>query len=174
MSLQKGPKGFQKGHKWFPRTKMGDVKIGISHLKIKNPEQVTMSNKYAIRAEAKQYEVGRAIVDAHPELSWANFDAEKFVQVRAEFVNFLNQNTAKEINEKRWINNILNELGGDFLVRLMDALKKGKKLDKFDLERADTLLDHLFRLDKLKHGDKHVSVNYDIKYIQDLNDYSRN
>ncbi len=149
-------------------SKLGQVKKCLHTVKITHPDQVNNSNKIDIKKAAKRSEVGNAIVDAHPGMSWERFDHEKFVEIRAAFVEFLNSKTTTELYTKLEINNLLKILKYDVLLRMQESIKKQEPLSKKDAERVDKLVEHLATLHKLRYGEKKVIAKLDFSFIRDL------
>ena len=157
------PKGTIKNE-----SKLGQVKKCLHAVKIKTREQVNESNKVPLKTQAKHSEVGQAIVQTYPDLNWKDFDHQKFVEIRAAFIEFLNSKTTKELYTRMEMNNLLKVLKLDTLIRIQEALKEKRPLSKRDTDRMDKLFEHLATLDKIKHGEKKINIKADFSFIQDL------
>ena len=149
-------------------TKIGQIKKGISSVKILTTEDITEQNKYKIKENAKHSEMGQAIVQTYPDLDFDNFDTEKFVHIRAAFVNFLESKTTGEIYTRLELNNICKLSKELMLARLHKKLQAGILPDDLDLKRLDKVIEQLLNLDKVKHGEKKIIAKMDFSYVRDL------
>ena len=149
-------------------TKIGQIKKRIKKTKILSPIQITENNKDQLRQTAKQSEMGQAIVQTYPDLDFKEFDHEKFVQIRAAFLTWLNSKTVDEVYTLIELENLLKVMKFDISKRLHRKIAAEEDFDKTDWDRMKQVFEHLTNLHKLKHGEKHGITKIDFKDIRDM------
>lgn len=157
-----------KGRKKATHTPIGKYKKGFSKLKIKEPRQINASNRHELKYRAKKTPMGRAIVDTYPDLTFDDFDHEKYVHIRAAFIEFLNTKTTGEIYELLELKELYRFMKKTTMARLQEKIRGKAPFDKLDWERMDKIFEHLERLHKLRHGEMKTVVKADFTFIRDL------
>ena len=140
--------------------------FGLHLAKVEN--EVTDANRSHIRAEAKKHLIGKVIVDTYPGMAWEDFDHEKFLHLKAAFLEFLNSKTTPELYTMIEIENLLRFAKKMTLTRMQRKLASGNIPDEYEIDYLLKLCDRLINLHKLKHGEKHIIAKMDFSYIRDL------
>lgn len=158
-------------------TPLGQLKRGLNKVSIKEDKvglravingSFDRKRYHNIKAHAKRSILGQVIVSTYPEMSFKDFDHEKYIHTRNAFVEWLDERTTGEIYSISELKNLLTEFRKDLLGRIREKLLEKKELDKLDYERLIRICDHLINLHNLKKPKKETVVKMDFSYIRDL------
>jgi len=150
------------------KTPLGAIKRGLHNSKILNPSQVNNSNRIEIKRAAKRSIMGNVIIDTYPDMNWEDFDHEKYIHLKALFLQLLNSKTTGELYTSLEIENLLKFAKRVTLTRIQRNIAEGKNPDKYDMDQIYQLCDRLMNLHKLKHGEKKIIAKMDFSFVRDL------
>lgn len=147
------------------KTPLGKLKKSLHNFKV---EEAMPSNKAQLKKVAKTSELGVAIVDVHPSLTWKSFDHQKYLDIRNAFIDWIAERTSKEIYTIKEANNLMRVMKFDLQLRIKKKIDLGQKLNDYELERMDKLFEHLMSMHKIKHGERKIIQKMDFRFIRDL------
>ncbi len=154
------------GKRKYRQSPLGSIKSGLHLAKV--PDEANLSNRVEIKKSAKKTLTGKVIMETYPGMSWKDFDHDKFLHLKAAFLQFLNSKTTPELYTLLELDNLLKFAKTTWMARMQRTIAAGQEPDDYDMERMDKLIGHLMNLHKLKHGDKHIIAKINISDIRDL------
>lgn len=109
------------------------------------------NRKADIKYEAKRTLIGRLIVETHPELSWENFDHQKFLKIKKQYKDYLDTKTAKQLYLEGELQEVYDRLDYIFLLKVFPKLKRGKQLSDEDIKLIHSKIEVLVKLHKVRN-----------------------
>ena len=92
---------------------------------------------------------------------------EKAVDLHNEFAMWLSTKTGHGLKEMKIMEEVMSVLGTEMFHQALQRQVEGKELTSQDLKVIGLLMNAAESSHKLKHGEKHVNVNFSYKDIQD-------